>query len=194
MKKDAITDAALRLFANQGYEGTSMQQIADAIGIQKPTLYSHFKSKLEIYTAIVNTQTVLYKEKVFAHMEDYKNEPPRTILKYLFINTIEYSLKKEIILFWKQAFLQAAANENSESYKITKRMMREIGLCAENVLTGILNEGSKYKNDKVQSIMIRFMVIIQGFLDWMLAYMDSGDDILKRASEIWDVLSKHLFD
>ena len=46
--KREILDAALELFSVQGYGATSVSQIADAVGIRKASLYSHFSSKQEI--------------------------------------------------------------------------------------------------------------------------------------------------
>jgi AcrR family transcriptional regulator len=44
---------ALALFSNQGYEATSMQQIADALGIRKASLYYHFAGKDEIVRSLL---------------------------------------------------------------------------------------------------------------------------------------------
>lgn len=52
--KEKITEAALTLFAEKGYKGTSVKNIADAVGIKDASLYNHFKSKQEIFNSIVD--------------------------------------------------------------------------------------------------------------------------------------------
>lgn len=54
MKKSEILDKSLELFANQGYFGTSMDDIAKAVGIKKASLYSHYAGKESIFTAVFN--------------------------------------------------------------------------------------------------------------------------------------------
>ena len=51
--KREILDAALELFSVQGFEATSISQIASAVGIRKASLYSHFDSKQAILDALV---------------------------------------------------------------------------------------------------------------------------------------------
>ena len=46
--KERILDEALKLFAQSGYMGTSMNDIADRMGVTKAALYKHYKSKQEI--------------------------------------------------------------------------------------------------------------------------------------------------
>ena len=43
--KEKILDAALTLFAENGYDGTSVEQIARFVGIKAPSLYKHYKGK-----------------------------------------------------------------------------------------------------------------------------------------------------
>ncbi|WP_054705453.1 TetR/AcrR family transcriptional regulator [Bacillus sp. JCM 19041] len=53
--KNRILDAALVSFASHGYEGTTLAQIANEVGIQKPSLYNHFKSKNELFLILAET-------------------------------------------------------------------------------------------------------------------------------------------
>ena len=51
--KAKIPEAALKLFSQNGYLGTSMSDIAAQLGITKPALYKHYTSKHEILECIV---------------------------------------------------------------------------------------------------------------------------------------------
>ena len=51
--KQEILDVALELFSVKGYEATSLSTIADAVGIRKASLYSHFENKQAILDALV---------------------------------------------------------------------------------------------------------------------------------------------
>ena len=65
--KQAILEASLELFSVQGFEATSISQIADAVGIRKASLYSHFDSKQAILDAIVKEVLQQYgKHSIFA--------------------------------------------------------------------------------------------------------------------------------
>jgi AcrR family transcriptional regulator len=53
--RERIQAVALQLFAEQGYESTSMRQIAEQLGFTKAALYYHFASKEDIVRALIET-------------------------------------------------------------------------------------------------------------------------------------------
>lgn len=68
--KRRILDAALKLFSINGYEATSIGQIATAVGIRKASFYSHFKSKQEILDALICE----IEERYEAYSESVQND------------------------------------------------------------------------------------------------------------------------
>ncbi|EAF6221143.1 TetR/AcrR family transcriptional regulator [Listeria monocytogenes] len=52
MRKEEIKQAALTLFANNGFEGTSLADIAGVVGLKKQSIYSHFKDKDDLFLSI----------------------------------------------------------------------------------------------------------------------------------------------
>jgi len=51
--RERILKESTRLFGENGFEGTSIQAVADAVGIRKPSLLYHFKSKEELRHAVI---------------------------------------------------------------------------------------------------------------------------------------------
>ena len=54
MKKQQILIAASKLFMELGYGAVSMEQVAREANVSKATLYAHFKSKNDLFVAMLN--------------------------------------------------------------------------------------------------------------------------------------------
>ena len=56
-RRAAILKAAIQMFAERGFRGTTTRALAEAVGVSEPVLYEHFRSKRELYAAIVETKS-----------------------------------------------------------------------------------------------------------------------------------------
>jgi AcrR family transcriptional regulator len=52
-RRQAIVEAAVQLFAQNGFRGTTTRQLAHAVGVTEPVLYAHFQTKRDLYSAII---------------------------------------------------------------------------------------------------------------------------------------------
>lgn len=53
-RKEEILDVATRHFAERGYDGTSMNDVAEAVGVRKASLFYHFETKDALYEAVLD--------------------------------------------------------------------------------------------------------------------------------------------
>ena len=60
VKRQIILDAASETFISRGFDKTSMDAIAERAGVSKQTVYSHFGSKEELFTAVVKDRSQTY--------------------------------------------------------------------------------------------------------------------------------------
>ena len=71
--KKKILDVALTLFSEKGYGNVYVGQIAEGVGIKAPSLYKHYKSKQDIFKAILEEMRNRY-DKEAAHLNMTGND------------------------------------------------------------------------------------------------------------------------
>jgi AcrR family transcriptional regulator len=115
----AILDTAAQMFADKGYLGTNLRDIADALGMSRPGLYYHFPSKERLLEAIIEELT-LSSERELARIAREKQEEPEEGLRLVVRITTLWLLDHQVffrVLDRSESDLPAelkASNENSK--------------------------------------------------------------------------------
>lgn len=91
MSRDDILDAAAQIFREKGFHAASMQDIAQAVNLQKASLYHHVNSKQEILVAILDRALDLLIERMEAVMA--KPLPPDEMLRLAMRTYLEAMLE-----------------------------------------------------------------------------------------------------
>ena len=91
IKRQLIMEKALDLFAEQGFEATSVQQITDRCGISKGAFYLSFKSKDELIAALIDNFSTQFTSSIDYLVRNTENDDE---LLYTFFLTIFESFQK----------------------------------------------------------------------------------------------------
>jgi AcrR family transcriptional regulator len=79
--KARILDAAVKIFAAKGFDGTSIAEIAGLSGLPKANVYYYFKTKKAIYATII-ADLILKWDEALAHLEADR-EPAEALSDYI---------------------------------------------------------------------------------------------------------------
>jgi AcrR family transcriptional regulator len=80
--KEKIIQESSRLFSSKGFSGTSINEILEAAGASKGGLYNHFKTKEELFSAVLSESRKIWREKNLAGLDEIES-PIKKIKKLL---------------------------------------------------------------------------------------------------------------
>lgn len=161
MKKNEILEKSLELFANQGYFGTSMDNIAKAVGIKKASLYSHYPGKESIFTALFNS--ILEDYSKFIENLTSCNEETNYLEKLAsifsgYVKNCQDNLK---MAFWDRYYYYPP--EYLKDYILTKT--KEVEMLFVDKIISIIDQGIKngmIKNKDAHGIALSFYYMMIG--------------------------------
>lgn len=138
-----LIDVARRLFAEKGYANTTMNDIAETSGKGRRTVYTYFKSKNEIYLAVIKSESdalyARYKEIV------QKDLPPEEkLVNYVFVRL---EAVKELVE--RNGSLRAEFFQNIRNVEQARRDIDNKEIC---LLYAILEEGVEKGAFRIPSI------------------------------------------
>jgi AcrR family transcriptional regulator len=89
--KEVVLESAIQEFARKGYSGTSVQDILEATGLSKPTLYYYFGSKAGLYRAIMD----FAYDECLSRMQDRVAKVEGTRPKLVAVTTAMFEFAEE---------------------------------------------------------------------------------------------------
>lgn len=117
--KDRILQAALSLFARNGFEGARMEKLAAEVGINKASLYFHFKSKEELFRALFRQILLEYKEALQVMLTETKSLPVKERLTAIYEKYLDYNWNNPRMEFWNRMYYFPPQQMRDEIIKST---------------------------------------------------------------------------
>ena len=144
--KQAILEAAIRLFARHGYSTTPLSLIAAEVGIRKPSLYNHYAGKDAILSAVFELFRVLVRppedaEAMLAQFEDSSAEQVLNgMIDWYMTHTDRPLIADAWVIISEEQFVNAEAAQLT--LEVTDRMVEFTRfafrwMCARGLLPGV---------------------------------------------------------
>ncbi len=87
-RRQQLVDVAAALFAEKGFDATSVEEIANRAGVSKPVVYEHFGGKEGIYAVVVDREMRSLLEGMTAALSE--DAHPRVLLERAALSLLDY--------------------------------------------------------------------------------------------------------
>lgn len=169
--RERILEAAARLFTTKGYEATSVQEIAEALGLSKAALYHHFRSKEEILYEI---SLLALEGLVQAGEEALKEARPERALEVFMLAHARYFEANHPFFV---TMLQGISSLSPERREATVRLRDR----HESNLRAILRRGAEEGVFRPLDVALAGRGVLS-LLNWMIRWFKPGGPL--RAEEV----------
>lgn len=145
--KERILDAALEIFARDGYAGTNIKDIAESVGVVKSAFYRHYKSKEEIWDEIIDKVSVYYEER-FGSRRHLPIIPENTEeLKELTLRMIGFTVHDKKVVLIRRILLTEQFRSGQVRSLATKHFNTDLESLFTEIFARMMKNGSLKNND-----------------------------------------------
>ena len=170
MTANSLKRIALTAFAQKGYDAASLQEIADGVGIKKPSIYAHFENKESLFLSVLEEVTADFVFHWRSLSETTAGESPEIRLRALFLGMIDYFTDdSEKIAFWVRAWVFPPTSLEATVLDCMKNAY--IGFTHE--IAAILREGvaaGTVREEHVDEMVTSFFALIHGYLIRVISF------------------------
>ena len=182
--QENIISIATKLFLEKGYEKTSVQDIANTLGMTRGAVFHHFKSKEDILNEVINRQAEYAEQVFYKWLEEMEGLPARKKIMLL----LEKSLKDRDT----HALDSIIADQVKNPHFVVAAMQNSINRNAP-ILAKLLKEGIKdgsIKTDYPDECAEVFFVLLDVWCDPVL--FECNADRLNRRLAFLQKLTKQI--
>ncbi|GAA3446714.1 TetR/AcrR family transcriptional regulator [Planomonospora venezuelensis] len=164
-----IQEVALKLFVEQGYEATSLREIAEALGVTKAALYYHFKTKDDIVTSLAENRLHAIEElAAWAGGQPRSDETRRELIRR-YADELYQERHHEIMRFFERN--QTALKHHPVMEKTRERML--------DLITSLMEPG-----DPPATRLRNSMALFAMHASWFLLKDDALTDDERKAAAL----------
>ncbi len=175
-RKQALVDAAIKLFAANGFDATSTASIAQYAGVTEPLIHYHFKSKDGLFTHVLEGTFTEYFDRFDALPENTGTEFDK------FVNLIRFHFRFAED-FPDQTFIviSACPSKLQDAAHVCAQYVKTQGDRLSGYMTGCLERGiqaGEFRSVPVEATVGMLLAMVNGLMRRKSLNLDEIDGLL----------------
>jgi AcrR family transcriptional regulator len=163
-KKERILEEAVRLFYERGFSGTTLDDIAGKLGVTKPFIYTHFRSKVELLEAICRPTIEMSLEAIAKAVQREGRASDRLFHGVVDFGKVVLQRQANIAVYFREE-KNLSASGLADINALRKRFDR--------VLSELLEEGAAAGEFQIADIRVAALAI-GGMVSWAYTWYQPG--------------------
>ena len=177
--KQRILDEALVMFAQRGYEGTNMRELAQTLGLGKSALYKHYASKEDIWNSLLDALEAHYS----ASFGSDDNLPPVPgscdELLEMSMKMVGFTIHDERIVLTRRLLLAEQHRDGRAKALASEHFLNRLGRIFAHVFAGMMEKGLLKRCDP-HLLALGYTAPISALIVECDRYPEREDEIVER--------------
>lgn len=170
--RDRLIEVARQLFTRQGIENTTMNDIASASDRGRRTLYTYFRTKSDIYQAVIERETERIRSDIEAEVEAQTS--PRDKLRALMRSRLTITLENiHGYQLWLKSLFSADARRAQEVRALVADRIYEM---IEEIVTAGIASGD-FIPEQARRLPTMLTMVVRG-TDWSISQEEASPEVI----------------
>ena len=180
--KSRILNEALILFAENGYKGTNLRDLAARLGLSKSALYKHYTSKEDIWNALLDRMEAYYANQ-FGSVENMPRQPEscEELLK-LTMKMIDFTVHDERIILTRKLLLTEQFHDERVCRLATKHFLYGTKNMFQTIFEKMMEDGLLKKGNP-EMLAFVYTSPITSLIQLCTREPDKQEEVMKQAEE-----------
>lgn len=180
--KIRILDAALVMFAENGYNGTNLRDLAAELGLSKSALYKHYANKEAIWNALLDRMEAYYAER-FGSVEDLPKLPESgDELLAMTMKMIDFTVHDERIILTRKLLL----TEQFHDERVCRLASKHFIYGTKSMFAAMFEKmmaDRVMKQDNPEMLAFIYTAPVTALIQLCTREPDKQEEVIKRAEE-----------
>jgi AcrR family transcriptional regulator len=180
--RDRLSKAAARLFAERGYHGTSIGDLAKALEIQKASVYSHIKGKEDLLAEIALAGAQAFHDAQDSVPDDVDTVEQLRLALRAHLRVVDRQL--DVATVWLQEWRYLTGDALERFLEERRRYEQRIRTLFERAVSA----GALPRDLDIRHAVLVFLSVA----NWAYTWMTHGTDVDAEADALWALLRSGL--